>query len=129
LFKYCHKVFFPLTANSTTNFVAARSLLCGKALLRWRFDAARSGNDIGCKLVFEKCQPVAQNKFSLLKPLNLQPITGSKLEQRLYRGIKITMLLPQALKLRLQASALFLAQLFRHAVPSFQANQFSNALY
>lgn len=69
--------------------------------------ATRSSNDIGRKLVLDKCQPVAQDKFSFLQPLNLQPVAGAELEQRLYRGIKIAMLLSQALKLRLQVSALF----------------------
>jgi hypothetical protein len=35
----------------------------------------------------------------------LQPVTGAKLEQRLYRGVEIAVLLSQALKLRLQLSA------------------------
>ncbi len=87
--------------------------------------ATQSGNDIGRELVLEICQPVAQDKFSLLQPLNLQPVAGAELEQRLYRGIKITMLLPQALKLRLQVSAIFLAQFFRHAQPYLRTNRFS----
>jgi hypothetical protein len=64
--------------------------------------APRSGDDIGRKLILKKCQPIAQRKFSLLKPLDLQPVAAANLEQRLDRGIEITVLLSQPLKLRLQ---------------------------
>lgn len=71
--------------------------------------AVRSGNDIWRKLIFEKSQPVAQHEFSLLQPLDLQPVAGAELEQRLNRGIKVAVLLSQALKLCLQLSPVFFA--------------------
>jgi hypothetical protein len=45
------------------------------------------GNDVRGKLIFEKCQTVAKEEFALLKPLDLQPVSGTNMEQCLDRGI------------------------------------------
>ena len=55
--------------------------------------SVRLGDDVRRKLIFEKCQTVAQREFSLLEPLDLQPVAGTKMEQCLDRGIEVAMLL------------------------------------
>jgi hypothetical protein len=60
-----------------------------KALLR-----AFLSDNVGCELIFEKCQTILKEKLSFLEPLNLQPVTTAKMEKSLDRGVKIAMLLP-----------------------------------
>lgn len=59
------------------------------------FPPVRLGNDVRRKLIFEKCQTVAQREFSLFEPLDLQAVAGAKMEQCLDRGIEVAMLLTQ----------------------------------
>jgi hypothetical protein len=62
------------------------------------FPSGRLGDDVRRKLIFEKRQPVAQREFSLLEPLDLQPVAGTKMEQCVDRGIEVAMLLTQTLE-------------------------------
>ena len=66
-------------------------------------------NDVRGKLIFEKRQTVAQKEFALLKPLDLQPVSGAHMEQRLDRGIQIPMLLTETFNFRLQQSLILIA--------------------
>jgi hypothetical protein len=67
-----------------------------------RFSFRRLGDDVRGKLIFEKCETVAQREFSLLEPLDLQPVAATEMEQCLDRGIEVAMLLTQSLEFGLQ---------------------------
>jgi hypothetical protein len=62
----------------------------------------RLGDDVRRKLIFEKCETVAQREFSLLEPLDLQPVAATEMEQCLDRGIEVAVLLTQTLEFGLQ---------------------------
>ena len=57
------------------------------------YQVAGLGDYVGGELILEKRQTVPQKELALLKPLNLQPVSGAYMKQRLDRGIEIPMLL------------------------------------
>ena len=77
---------------------SSRSLKSFKLAVAGGFPSVQLGDDVRRKLIFEKRQPVAQREFSLLEPLDLQPVAGTKLEQCVDRGIEVAMLLTQTLE-------------------------------
>lgn len=60
----------------------------------WHGDQA-SGDDVGCDLVFNECDPVAQLQLAFFQTLKLKQIGRWQSLQRSDGGIKITMLLLQ----------------------------------
>ena len=65
-----------------------------------------SGDDVGCQKVFQIADPVTQNEFALLQPLDLQPVGHGHALQRVDGGVEIAMLLPQPVEF-LQRLVLF----------------------
>jgi hypothetical protein len=55
-----------------------------------------SGDDVGCDLVFDEGDAVAQLQLALFQPLNLQYVGSRRVLQGFDRDVQITMLLLQA---------------------------------
>src|SRR5690348_1483235 len=55
----------------------------------------RSGDDVGCDLVFDEGDAVTQLQLALLQPLQPQQVGGRRLMQRIDRRVEIAVLLLQ----------------------------------
>ncbi len=73
------------------------------------------GDNIGCQLVVEEGQSVAQEEFALLQPLNLQLVAFAHEFQRINGGIEIAVFLAQARRLGLESGPVFVTQSIGHA--------------
>src|SRR5437762_12438796 len=66
-----------------------------------------SGDDVGCDLVFDEGDAVAQLQLALLQPLQPQQVRRRRLMQRVDRRIEITMLLLQPGELVFELALIF----------------------
>ena len=66
-----------------------------------------SGNDVGCDLVFDEGDTIAQLQFALLQPLQPQQIWGGRMMQRIDRRVQIAVLLLQPGELGMQLALIF----------------------